>query len=214
MRSPFLTLAALGACALSGGCVTAAVGAAAGVGLFAVQERTIGEGIDDAVASEEVKTRLLAADEPGFREVDVEVAEGNLLLSGTAPSEQHRQTAEMIARSVRSIHTVYDEIVVGEPSTFTRGAADELITAHIRARFAASPNVRSINLNIETFHGNVYLMGLAGSQDELERAAQIASVTAGVRQVVSFVQVRPRQGGYAAAPPAAPAQVNLADQGS
>lgn len=190
MRSPLLTLAAISACALSSGCVTAAVGAAAGVGLFAVQDRTIGEGIDDATASQEVKTRMIAADRAGFAEVDVEVANGSLLLSGVAPTEEHRHAAEMLARNVRSVHTVYNEIVVGPPSSVARTAQDELITAQIRARFTASSNVRSINVNIETFQGNVYLMGLARSERELQRAAEIASTTSGVRRVVSFMQVR------------------------
>lgn len=193
MRAPFLIFAAVSACALSSGCATAIVGGAAGVGLFAVQDRTIGEGIDDAAASQEVKTRLMAADRAGFVEVDVEVANGALLLSGAAPTERHRQAAEMIARNVRSVDVVYNEIFVGQRSGLVRSAQDEWITAQIRARLTASSSVRAININIETFHGNVYLMGTARSQHELERAAEIASTAPGVQRVVSFVQVLPRQ---------------------
>ena len=205
MRTPFLSLAALAACASASGCMTAAVGTAASVGLFAVQDRTIGEGIDDATASQRVKMRLMAADRAAFAEVDVEVAGGNLLLSGTAPTEEHRQAAETIARSVPTLANVYNEVVVGQPSGFMRNAQDELITAQIRTRLAASPAVRAINVNIETFHGNVYLMGTARSDLELRRAAEIASVVSGVRRVVSFMQVRaPRLPYYAVAamPPA------------
>lgn len=203
MRSYVLTLAALAACTLSSGCVTAAVGTAAGVGLFAVQDRTIGEGIDDAAASQQIKTRLLAVDRAGFTEVDVEVANGNVLLSGVAPSQQHRNTAEMVARNLQSVQNVYNEINVGPHSSFLRSTSDELITAQIRARFAASSGVRAINVNIETFQGNVYLMGLARSQAELERAAEIASRVRGVQRVVSFMEVRPvTMAGYAVEPPA------------
>lgn len=202
-----ITLAALSACALSSGCVTAAAGAAAGVGLFAMQERTIGEGIDDAAASQEVKARLMAADRAGFSEVDVEVAAGSLLLSGAAPTQSHRETAEMIARNVRSVHTVYNEIVVGPHSGVVRSARDEFITAQIRTRLAASSSVRAINVNIETFHGNVYLMGYARTQEELQRAAEIASVVPGVERVVSFMQVRSHEApGYAAS--SAPSEPN------
>lgn len=190
MRAPVLTLAALTACALASGCVTAAAGAAAGVGLFAVQDRTIGEGIDDAMASQRVKARLLAADRAAFMEVDVEVAGGNLLLSGSVPTQDHRQAAETIARSVPNLSGIYNELAVGEPSTWARGAQDEWITAQIRTRLTASRNVRAINVNIETFHGNVYLMGIARSEFELHQAAEIASVVAGVRRVVSFMEVR------------------------
>ena len=191
MRLPLLTLAAFSACAFSSGCATAVAGAAAGVGLFAMQDRTIGEGIDDATASQEVKTRLLAVDRAGFSEVDVEVAEGNLLLSGVAPSERHRQTAELVARNVRSIHTIYNEVMIGPHSSFLRNASDELITAQVRTRMTASSSVRAINVNIETFHGNVYLMGTARTQMELQRAAEIASLVPGLQPVVSFMRVRP-----------------------
>jgi osmotically-inducible protein OsmY len=167
-----------------------------------MQDRTIGQGIDDAMASNQLKSRLMAADSRGFAEVDVEVANGALLLSGTAPSEQHRQTAEMIARNVGSVHTVYNEIVIGQPSSLIRSAGDELITGRIRARMMASRSVRSININVETFHGNVYLMGRVRSERELQRAAEIASTTHGVRRVVSFIQViTPHQDFASSAPP-------------
>ena len=201
MRGFIAILALVAACAGASGCVTAAVGAAASVGVYAAQDRTIGEGIDDAAASNQVKMRLLAADRAAFAEVDVEVANGNLLLSGAAPTAEHRQAAETIARSVATVDTVYNELFVGPRSGFVRSAQDAFITAQIRARLTASPAVHAINVNIETFHGNVYLMGTARSDHELRRAAEIASVVGGVRRVVSFMQVRqPPQPYYAQAP--------------
>ena len=197
----FVLLAAIAAAASVSGCMTAAMGAAASVGVYAMQDRTIGEGIDDAAASNQVKMRLMAADSAAFAEVDVEVANRNLLLSGAAPTAEHRQAAETIARSVGTIDNVYNEIFVGPRSSFVRSAQDELITAQIRARLTASPSVRAINVNIETFHGNVYLMGTARSDHELRRAAEIASIVPGVERVVSFMQVRaPPQPYYAQAP--------------
>ena len=197
MRSLAVVFVMAAAASVSG-CMTAALGTAASVGVYALQDRTIGEGIDDASASNQVKMRLLAADSAAFAEVDVEVAEGNLLLSGAAPTAEHRQAAETIARSVGTIDNVYNEIFVGPRSSFVRSAQDELITAQIRARLTASPAVRAINVNIETFHGNVYLMGTARSEHELRRAAEIASVVPGVQRVVSFMQVRaPPQPYYA-----------------
>jgi osmotically-inducible protein OsmY len=190
MRALLVTLGLAAACAGVSGCATAAIGTAASVGVYAVQDRTIGEGIDDATASNLVKMRLMAADHTAFAEVDVEVANGNLLLSGATPTAEHRQAAETIARSVGTIDNVYNEIFVGPRSGFVRNAQDELITAQIRARLTASPSVRAININIETFHGNVYLMGTARSDHELRRAAEIASIVPGVRRVVSFMQVR------------------------
>ncbi len=198
MRAILLIVGVFAACFGVSGCATAALGAAAGIGVFAAQDRTIGEGIDDAAASQSVKMRLMAADRVAFQEVDVEVANRNLLLSGTTPTEEHRQAAETIARGVRTIDHVYNEIVISQPSSFARNAQDEFITAQIRARLAASPAVHAININIETFHGAVYLMGTARSEEELRRAAEIAAGVRGVARVVSFMQVRaPREPYYA-----------------
>lgn len=196
-----LALVAIAASTVVSGCVTAAVGTAASVGIFAAQDRTIGEGIDDATASNQVKLRLLAADRAAFQEVDVEVANGNLLLSGAVPTAEHRQAAETIARSVVSLDNVFNELFIGPRSSLVRGAQDEIITAQIRARLTASPSVRAINVNIETFNGNVYLMGTARTEQELQRAAEIASVVGGVQRVVSFMQVRaPAMPYYAQSP--------------
>ena len=50
--------------------------------------------------------------------------------------------------------------------------------------------VKSVNINIETYDGVVYLMGIARSSDELRQIAEHASVVNGVREVVSYIQIR------------------------
>lgn len=187
-----LFLAIFGAASTTGCAVVGAVGAAS-VGMVGMQDRTFGQGLDDALASNTVKARLMAVDSVGYAHVDVEVAGGRLLLSGYAPSQQHVNTAELIARNVGGVNEVYNEIVVAENQGMMRSAQDELITAQIRTRIVASRNVRGLNANIETHNGTVYLMGVMRSEQELQRAAEIASVVPGVRRVVSLMTVRGQQ---------------------
>ena len=87
MRTPFHILAALAVCALASGCMSAGFG-----------DRSLGQGLDDAAAGTSVKMRLAAADGAGFRDVDVAVANGAMLLTGAVLIEQHRAAAELIAR--------------------------------------------------------------------------------------------------------------------
>jgi len=176
-------------------------GAAAGVGMAAVQDRTAGEVMDDGHAYGDVKGRLMAADAEGFRDTHVEVYSDNLLLSGSVPDEQHHQAALMIARTYPTIHNVYDELAIGARSTIGTAVGDEFIGTQIRTRLFASPRVRAVNINLEVFHGNVYLMGTARSDEELRHAAEIASTVGGVRRVVSFMQVvqEPMRPNYTAA---------------
>jgi osmotically-inducible protein OsmY len=202
MRASLGLSLALLACSGSSGCMTAAVAGAAGVGLFAVQDRTIGEGIDDAAASAELKAKLLRAESNAFARVDVEVAIGRALLSGAVPTMEHRLEAERLAWTVRQIGAVSNEIVVGPRTGFLRSAYDEAITAQVRARLLADRAVRSININIETYDGVVYLMGLTRSQEELSRAAESAAYVRGVRKVVSYMEVRERPADVASRRPA------------
>jgi osmotically-inducible protein OsmY len=193
MRGALMMTALLGA-ASAGGCVTAAVGAAAGVGAIMAQERSLGAALDDGAAATELRSRLIALDARGFADVSLEVVEGRLLLSGTAPTIQHRIDAERLAWSIEQIQAVANEIVVGEPTSIWRSGMDELITAQVRARLVAARDVRAVDVNVETSQGTVYLLGLARSEEEIQRAAEIASITPGVQRVVSYMHVRaPRE---------------------
>jgi osmotically-inducible protein OsmY len=206
MRKLLFTVAAIAACAPSGGCAVMLPVAAAGVGMAAVQDRSAGQVMDDANDYTDVKARLMAVDAEGFAQTHVQVFAHDLLLTGSVPDEAHRQQAEMIARGRRNLHNVYDELVVGQPASFTRGLRDGVMETSVRARLLASSHVRAVDINIEVYNGNVYLMGTARSDAELREAAEIASRVGGVRRVVSFMEVieNAAPNYYASAAPPAP----------
>ncbi len=172
------------------GCAVAAIGTAGAVGITTVQERTMGEALDDANASTQIKTKLLAESTERFGEVDVEVTGGLVLLSGRVMAPEDRTFAEGVAWSSALIRDVANEIKVEPPGGFVANIADEIITGRVRARLIGSSTVKSVNFNIETYNGVVYLMGIARSPEELRAAAEEASVVGGVKQVVSYVRVR------------------------
>ena len=192
MRTSIFTFAALAACALVSGCMSAGFG-----------DRSLGRGLDDAAAASQVRMRLAAADGQGFRDVDVVVANGVMVLTGAAPTQGHKDAAELIARTAGSVTALYNEINVGMTSGGS-DAEDEVLAARIRARMAASADVRSNNVEIETYRGAVYLLGSAHSETELRRAAEIASVVPGVTRVVSYMSVHDPRPVYARTGPATP----------
>ena len=185
----FQTLVAAGLAVLSlSGCAAAAIGAIGTVGVVAFQERSMGTALDDSTLSSEIKGKLLARG--GYGEVDVEVASGLVLLSGRVQTDDMRRRAEEVAWSARKTVDVANEIQVESTRGVRGNLSDEVITARIRTRILTSPNVRGINFNIETYNGVVYLLGIARSEEELLKAAEIASTTRGVKEVVSYVKLR------------------------
>ncbi len=182
---------AIGAAASGlGGCAGLGAGAVAGIGVFAAQERTIGEGFDDATASATIKSQLMRADAHGFSRVDVEVAAGQALLTGVAPTPEHRAEAERIARAQRQVDRVANEIVIGPPVGLWRSARDEMISASVRAKLLGSKEARALDINVETHDGIVYLMGVVRTEAEVRRTAEMASEVGGVKRVISFVEAR------------------------
>ncbi|KCZ61062.1 BON domain-containing protein [Hyphomonas chukchiensis] len=185
-----LAAAALALVLPLGGCAVAAVGAAGAVGLAAAKDKTLGESVDDTTASTEIKTKLLAESLNRFGEVDVEVNNGLVLLSGRVDDPTDRVQAEGIAWTSSRVMDVANEIKIEPAGGFMANMSDELISSRVRARLIGSSTVKSLNYNIETYDGVVYLMGTARTADELKRAAEEASVVGGVRQVVSYVRIR------------------------
>ena len=180
----------LGSLASLGGCVIGAVGAAGAVGVAAMQDRSFGEGLDDATASNELKSKLMFASAQRFNEVDVEVAGRTALLTGRVSSPQDRIEAEQIAWSVGLIQDVGNEIKIQEKGGIRQNLNDEWITARVRSRLLTDGEVKSININIETYDGTVYLMGIARTPEELKLAAEQASLVNGVKEVVSYMRVQ------------------------
>jgi osmotically-inducible protein OsmY len=190
MKSPLPALAlSLTLLLPLGGCVIAAVGTAGAVGLTAAQDKTMGQALDDANVSNQIKAKLLAENTEKFSEVDVEVANGLVLLSGRVNFPEDRVKAEGIAWSAALTKDVANEIKIEPPGGFIANVSDEVITGRVRARLIGSKTVKSLNFNVETYDGIVYLMGTARSAKELKKAAEEASVVAGVKQVVSYVRL-------------------------
>ncbi|WP_370274819.1 BON domain-containing protein [Hyphomonas atlantica] len=189
MRTQFAAAALVLARPLCG-CAAAALGTAGAVGVAAVQDKSLGEAVDDATASNQIKSKLLSESANRFGEVDVEVTSGLVLLSGRVDTPEDRVKAEGIAWTSPLTRDVANEIRIEPAGGFLANVSDELITARVRSRLVGSSSVKSVNFNIETYNGVVYLMGIARSAEELKRAAEEASVVGGVKQVVSYVRVR------------------------
>lgn len=121
--------------------------------------------------------------------VDVEVAEGIVVLTGNVPSQKDKIEAARIAWSARGIEQVGNEVLVGGKQSLIRNTKDGFLEKSVRARLLADKLVKARNFNIETHDGIVYVLGVARTNQELKRAAEIAATTKGARQVISYARI-------------------------
>lgn len=67
---------------------------------------------------------------------------------------------------------------------------DTVITTKVKAAVFDDPALKSTEINVETFKGQVQLSGFVSSQTAIDRAVQIASRVDGVRGVTNRMQLK------------------------
>jgi hyperosmotically inducible protein len=96
-----------------GGCVAAVVGGAAAGGYYVGKDDRSAERIAaDAAITADVKARLIA--EPGIRSlsINVDTFNANVTLKGDVKTAAQRATAERLARKVKGVKSVRNELAV------------------------------------------------------------------------------------------------------
>jgi hyperosmotically inducible periplasmic protein len=75
-------------------------------------QSTVGEYIDDATITTQVKARMLNNPDVAGTSISVETLNGTVMLSGFAKNATEKATAEQIARGVNGVKAVKNEIAV------------------------------------------------------------------------------------------------------
>lgn len=182
-----LCLLALLAClpALPGCFPVVATGVGAGV-LMADDRRTSGIYIEDQNIELKVANRI--AERFGSN-THVNVTSYNLavLLTGEVPDEATRAAVADIAKGVPNVRQVFNETVIGQPSSFPERSNDTYITTRVKARMVEARKFNANHVKVVTEAGVVYLMGLV-KRAEAEAATDLAATTPGVKRVVRLFE--------------------------
>lgn len=201
MKTLFLLL---GAAFLLGACSPLGIVGAAGVGLgaAATREGGISGTLSDTRIHAEVADKLFKYDLGTFSKVGVTVDQARVLLSGVVQNPEDRVEAVRAAWQVRGVRQVINEIKVANSEGVSGFVRDAWITTRLRTALTFDDFVQNLNYSIDTVQGTVYLMGVAQSRGELDRALRLARTIPGVRGVVSYVKIEgvPEAGASSASP--------------
>ena len=187
---PWLSRAALMLPLALGGCVGAAVGGAATVGVSAYDERGLDGVANDLKLAIDIRTRWLDVDHYIPTKVSVEVHEGRALLTGLVQDEKMRAAAVGEAYKVVGIKTVLNEIEIAPSAGAVDYGRDTWITTQIKSKFAFDDKVMAVNFHVQTINGTVYLLGIARSPEEHRRVIDTTRSIGYVRRVVDYIRVK------------------------
>ena len=162
------------------------------------KEKGIKEAISDGMIDAGINKEFLNHDINMFINVQIEVVEGRVLLTGSVKKPKHRLDAIKIAWKVLGVREVINEIDVTEKGGIKQYLIDVKIKTQIRYKILADKEVSSINYNFEVVNGNVYIIGIAENKKELKKLVKHINTIGGVLKVVNHSIMRndPRRKKY------------------
>ena len=172
------------------GCAEFVISAVTTTSLAMAEERTLGDAVEDLGIQAELNHLFFQDDLALYRDVSFSVVEGRVLLKGSVPTHEDRNRASWVARQATGISEVINEMQVTAESGILNYARDRWISLQVDAKLLLDFDILSINYDVETVNGTVYLLGIAQSEDELKRVEEHASSIGGVKGVVSHVVMK------------------------
>ncbi len=193
MKSIGIIVSILALVSILQGCtaVGVAVGAGATVGVAAASERGVKVASSDLTIHTKIQEKFFSADHKLSTSINIVVYEGRVLLTGSVPTEQMRETAIKLTWQVEGTKEVINEVLIADGGGVLNFTHDTWITTKLKTSMTFDDTVFAINYSVETSNQVVYIMGIAQSQEELDKVIAHARAIDYVKKVVSYARVKP-----------------------
>ena len=174
------------------GCTAPSIlgGGAASTMVIAEGDRSIGTVIDDTSIKVKITSKFLSSEEKLFLDIDTNVLEGRVLLTGIVDKQETRIKAMRLVWEVEGVKEVINEIQVGNKGTFKEYAEDVWITTQVKALAAKNLGLRVLSYNFETIKGKVYVTGITSKKDQVEILISTIKDIKGVKEIVNYVIIK------------------------
>jgi hyperosmotically inducible periplasmic protein len=159
--------------------------------------------LDDAVTSLKVRTVLLEKFGTDALGIKIDVASGNVVLSGSVDQSQTRDGAKAAAREVKGVSSVEERLTVGNgPATKTRSASrraktsweNSILETRVKARLFEQVGENALKIRVEAKGTTVTLEGTVPTGNVRSTALDTVRATKGVSRVVERLAVGQKAG--------------------
>ena len=173
-------------------CSPAGILASGGATTMVVAEgdRSLGTVVDDATIKLNLSTQFLNTSGSIFVDINSNVLEGRVLLTGIVETQEIRIDAIRRVWEVKGVKEVVNEIQIGDKTTLKEYANDLWINTQVKALAAKTIGLRVLSYNFETIRGKVYIAGITSRPEQLESVIQSTKTIKGVTEIVNYVIVK------------------------
>lgn len=152
--------------------------------------RPVGDQMDDAALTAEVKGKLIADSDVNPFEIDVDTMDGVVTLRGRVNELENKTEAERLARETSGVRGVRNLITVGEAPGDRAPGSDAALVASIEGQLAADTDTSGLNIDVDVQDGVVTLSGVVRTAEARAEAERIARSTSGVKSVRNELRVQ------------------------
>ncbi len=149
--------------------------------------RTIGMQIDDTIMQKNLVARLSLNEKRYFLNIQVEVLDGRIFLSGKVNEPEEKIKITKLAWETKGVREVKNAITIKGQSNFKQTAKDILITSQLRAALIINKKTKSRNYTLETINKKIYIFGIAMDIDEKKEVLSEAEKIYDVEKVIPSI---------------------------
>ena len=157
----------------------------------AVDERTTGDVVSDERITFLIEEQYLEDDLVKYLDFDAASYLGHVYIVGEYESQAQVNRAVSIARGTEGVKRVTTYLLPKRDVTGCDTAESLRIKTQLNSALLADQDVYGTNVDVKMIQCRVVLMGLVGSQKEIDTAVSLAQGVDGVRGVKSFLKVYP-----------------------
>ena len=154
-------------------------------------QKSAGNLVDDGTIATSVKGSLLAEKGVPSGDVNVEVYKGVVLLSGFVKTQAEKDAAGKVAKGVKDVVSVRNEIAVHPATSMGTKLDDTMLVSKVKAALVDAKDVKSGQINVEARGGIVQLGGFVSGDKMKARAIEVAKGVWGVKRVDDALFVKP-----------------------
>ena len=158
--------------------------------IVAEGDRSFGTVVDDAAIKLNLSAKLLDTDKSLFVNINSNVLEGRVLLTGLVETQERRIEAVRIIWEVAGVKEVINEIEIGDKTTLKEYANDLWINTQVKGLAAKTIGLRSLSYNFETIRGKVFIAGITSRPGQLDEVIQATKTVKGVKEIINYVIIK------------------------
>ena len=149
--------------------------------------RTIGMQIDDTIMQKNLVARLSLSEKKYFINIQVEVLDGRIFLSGKVDEPEEKIKITKLAWETKGVREVKNAVTIKGNSNFKQTAKDILITSQLRTALIFNKITKSRNYTLETINKKIYIFGIAMDDNERKEVLSEAEKIYDVEEVIPSI---------------------------